>query len=166
MPIFIAASGPLAAKLAGRAATASSRPAAKTRQLYEELMANLAEGAEKAERDPSAIRKMIEIKVSYDRDLDDAFESCEYWAALGLSHEQKARHRRPDRDGTGRRRERRQGAQPLHRLRRSRRGDRADLPYVELGFEDLVLHAPGDDQQRFLDQFAATSLPALREQLS
>jgi coenzyme F420-dependent glucose-6-phosphate dehydrogenase len=38
------------------------------------------------------------------------------------------------------------------------------LPYVELGFEDLVLHAPGHDQKRFLDQFGADVLPALREE--
>jgi coenzyme F420-dependent glucose-6-phosphate dehydrogenase len=38
------------------------------------------------------------------------------------------------------------------------------MPYVDLGFEDLILHAPGDDQRRFLDQFAADVLPALREE--
>jgi len=40
----------------------------------------------------------------------------------------------------------------------------AIMPYVELGFEDLVLHAPGNDQRRFLDQFAADVLPALRDE--
>ncbi|HVV89395.1 MAG TPA: F420-dependent glucose-6-phosphate dehydrogenase, partial [Solirubrobacterales bacterium] len=40
----------------------------------------------------------------------------------------------------------------------------AIMPYVDLGFEDLVLHAPGDDQRRFLDRFAADVLPALREE--
>jgi coenzyme F420-dependent glucose-6-phosphate dehydrogenase len=34
-------------------------------------------------------------------------------------------------------------------------------PYVELGFEELVLHAPGEDQSRFLEQFAADVLPLL-----
>jgi coenzyme F420-dependent glucose-6-phosphate dehydrogenase len=36
-------------------------------------------------------------------------------------------------------------------------------PYVELGFEDLVMHAPGADQRRFIDQFGADVLPLLRE---
>jgi coenzyme F420-dependent glucose-6-phosphate dehydrogenase len=35
-------------------------------------------------------------------------------------------------------------------------------PYVELGFSTLVLHAPGDDQARFLDAFSADVLPRLR----
>ncbi len=34
--------------------------------------------------------------------------------------------------------------------------------YVALGFDHLVFHAPGEDQQRFLDQFAADVVPRLR----
>ena len=33
--------------------------------------------------------------------------------------------------------------------------------YAELGFEELVLHAPGQDQVRFLDEFAEDVLPLL-----
>jgi coenzyme F420-dependent glucose-6-phosphate dehydrogenase len=35
-------------------------------------------------------------------------------------------------------------------------------PYVDLGFQDLVIHAPGHDQRRFLQQFSADVLPLLR----
>src|ERR1700743_3086124 len=84
VPIFIAASGPLAAKLAGRRGDGFISTSGKDPQLYKDLMANLAEGAEKAERDPAEIRKQIEIKVSYDRDYDAAFEACKIWSALGL----------------------------------------------------------------------------------
>ncbi len=34
--------------------------------------------------------------------------------------------------------------------------------YLDLGFDDLVLHAPGPDQGRFLEQFTADVLPGLR----
>jgi coenzyme F420-dependent glucose-6-phosphate dehydrogenase len=34
--------------------------------------------------------------------------------------------------------------------------------YLDLGFDDLVLHAPGFDQPHFLDQFSADVLPLLR----
>src|SRR5215475_7547511 len=80
VPIFIAASGPLAAKLAGRRGDGFISTSGKDPDLYRDLMANLAEGAEKAERDPNEIRKQIEIKVSYDRDADLALESCRPWA--------------------------------------------------------------------------------------
>jgi coenzyme F420-dependent glucose-6-phosphate dehydrogenase len=164
VPIFIAASGPLAAKLAGRRGDGFISTSGKDPQLYKDLMANLAEGAEKAERDPGAIRKQIEIKVSYDRAYDDAFESCKIWSALGLSHEQKAGIDDP----IEMERVADENADKAHnRFIVSSNPDEvieAIMPYVELGFEDLVLHAPGNDQKRFLDQFAADVLPALRDE--
>ena len=36
-------------------------------------------------------------------------------------------------------------------------------PYVELGFQHLVFHGPGDDQERFLRGFCGDVLPRLRE---
>jgi coenzyme F420-dependent glucose-6-phosphate dehydrogenase len=33
---------------------------------------------------------------------------------------------------------------------------------VELGFDELIVHAPGDDQARFLEQFGEDVLPLLR----
>ncbi|MBS1844283.1 MAG: glucose-6-phosphate dehydrogenase (coenzyme-F420) [Actinobacteria bacterium] len=164
VPIFIAASGPLAAKLAGRRGDGFISTSGKDPDLYRELMASLAEGAEKAERDPNAIRKMIEIKVSYDRDYDDAFESCKIWSALGLSHDQKAGIDDP----IEMERVADENADKAHnRFIVSSNPDdviEAVMPYVGLGFEDLVLHAPGHDQKRFLDQFAADVLPTLREE--
>ena len=164
MPIFIAASGPLAAKLAGRRGDGFISTSGKDPDLYRELMANLAEGAEKAERDPDAIRKMIEIKVSYDRNVDDAFEACKIWSALGLSHEQKAGIDDP----VEMERVADENADKAHN--RFIVSDDPDeviekiMPYVELGFEDLILHAPGDDQKRFLDEFSADVLPKLRDE--
>jgi coenzyme F420-dependent glucose-6-phosphate dehydrogenase len=37
--------------------------------------------------------------------------------------------------------------------------------YADLGFNHLVFHAPGADQARFLDQFAADVLPILNQRL-
>ncbi len=164
VPIFIAASGPLAAKLAGRRGDGFISTSGKDPELYKELIANLNEGAEKAERDPAQIRKQIEIKVSYDRDEDFAFEACKPWSALGLTHEQKAGIDDP----IEMERVADENADQAHK--RFIVSDDCDsvvekiLPYVELGFEDLVLHAPGHDQKRFLDQFGADVLPTLREE--
>jgi coenzyme F420-dependent glucose-6-phosphate dehydrogenase len=164
VPIFIAASGPLAAKLAGRLGDGFISTSGKDPDLYRELITNLAEGAEKAERDAKQIRKMIEIKVSYDREVEIAFESCKLWSALGLSHEQKAGIDDP----VEMERVADENADKAHN--RFIVSDEPDeviekiMPYVDLGFEDLILHAPGDDQKRFLDQFAADVLPALRDE--
>ena len=159
VPIYVAASGPLAAKLAGRVGDGFICTSGKDPALYEELLGKVAEGAEAAGRDPAAIRKMIEIKVSYDRDAQQARDNCRWWAALALTPEQK--------EGVD---------DPIEMERLAdESADRAHTrfivsndpeeivegirPYVELGFEELVLHAPGNDQARFLDQFSEDVLP-------
>jgi coenzyme F420-dependent glucose-6-phosphate dehydrogenase len=163
VPIYVAASGPLAAKLAGRAGDGFICTSGKDPALYEELLAKVVEGAEAAGRDPAGIRRMIEVKVSYDRDRERALDSCRWWAALALTPEQK------------------EGVEdPLEMERLAdENADRAptrfitsDDPeeivagigrYIELGFEELILHAPGEDQSRFLEQFGEDVLPLLRE---
>src|SRR4051794_16457626 len=89
VPIYVAASGPLAAKLAGRVGDGFICTSGKDPQLYVELLDNVRQGAEKAGRDYESIRRMIEIKVSYDRDLEVAREACAFWAALALTPEEK-----------------------------------------------------------------------------
>src|SRR4051794_18338305 len=89
VPIYVAASGPLAAKLAGRVGDGFICTSGKDPELYETLLGKVAEGAEAAGRDPAAIRRMIEVKVSYDRDHDFARDACGWWAALALTPEEK-----------------------------------------------------------------------------
>jgi coenzyme F420-dependent glucose-6-phosphate dehydrogenase len=162
VPIYVAASGPLAAKLAGRAGDGFICTSGKDPALYEELLGKVAEGAEAAGRDPAGIRRMIEIKVSYDRDHQRAFDNCRWWAALAIPPD--------ERDGVG-------DAIEMERLA-DEYADRAHTrfitsddpeeiaagirPYIELGFEELILHAPGEDQARFLEQFSEDVLPLLR----
>jgi coenzyme F420-dependent glucose-6-phosphate dehydrogenase len=161
VPIYVAASGPLAAKLAGRVGDGFICTSGKDPALYEELLGKVAEGAEGAGRDPAEVRRMIEVKVCYDRDRQFAVDACTWWAALALSPEQK------------------EGVEdPLEMERLAdENADRApsrfivsDDPaeiaagirhYAELGFEELILHAPGQDQVRFLDEFAEDVLPLL-----
>jgi coenzyme F420-dependent glucose-6-phosphate dehydrogenase len=163
VPIYVAASGPLAAKLAGRVGDGFICTSGKDPALYDELLAKVIEGAEAAGRDPGAIRHMIEIKVSYDRDRDRAFENTHPWAALALKPEQK------------------EGIDDPIEMERVADANLDQAPsrficsddpeevvekigvYVEHGFQELLLHAPGPDQSRFLQQFSADVLPVLRD---
>jgi coenzyme F420-dependent glucose-6-phosphate dehydrogenase len=163
VPIYVAASGPLAAKLAGRLGDGFICTSGKRPELYEELLGKLAEGAQQAGRDPDAIPKMIEIKVSYDDNRDHAARNCEWWAALALTPEEKAGTEDPI---------------EMERLADAA-ADRAhtrfivsDDPdevvekiktYVDLGLTELVFHHPGEDQRRALELFARDVLPRLRE---
>jgi coenzyme F420-dependent glucose-6-phosphate dehydrogenase len=166
VPIFIAASGPLAAKLAGRMGDGFICTSGKDEALYDQLLAKLAEGAEAAGRDPATIRRMIEVKVSYDRDRELAFTNTHPWAALALKPEQK--------EGIDDPLEMERVADANVDQAPSRFICSADpdevveriAAYAALGFEDLVLHAPGPDQTRFLEQFGEDVLPRLRDRVS
>jgi coenzyme F420-dependent glucose-6-phosphate dehydrogenase len=163
VPVYVAAAGPLAAKLVGRTADGFICTSGKKAELYEELIAHLEQAAVDAGRDPAEIDRMIEIKVSYDTDSEQALRACDWWGALALKPEQKMGVEDP---------------LELERLADENVGqahtrfivstdpqevaDRIQ-PYLDLGFRHLVLHGPGADQGRFLRLFARDVLPLLRE---
>jgi coenzyme F420-dependent glucose-6-phosphate dehydrogenase len=161
VPIYVAASGPLAAKLAGRVGDGFICTSGKDPALYEELLGKVAEGAEAAGRDPAEIRRMIEVKVCYDRDRQYAFEACNWWAALALTPEQKEGVEDPLE--MERLADENVERAPSRFIVGNDPEEIADgiRHYVDLGFEELVLHAPGQDQRRFLDEFAEDVLPLL-----
>jgi coenzyme F420-dependent glucose-6-phosphate dehydrogenase len=162
IPIYVAAGGPKAAALVGRIGDGFICTSGKGEDLYHSLLGALADGAGEAGRDAGQITKQIEIKVSYDHDVQYAKEACAPWAALALTAEEKG------------------GTEDPIEMERLAEGalDRAhtrfivsDDPeevvekigwYVELGFEELIFHLPGEDQQRQLDAFAGDVLPLLK----
>src|SRR5262249_3436218 len=90
VPIHIAASGPAAARLAGRVASGFICTSGKGMDLYTEtLLPAVRESSEKAGRAVSDIELSIEMKVSFDTDLDRARADTHYWAALALSGDEK-----------------------------------------------------------------------------
>jgi coenzyme F420-dependent glucose-6-phosphate dehydrogenase len=166
LPIYVAASGPLAAKLAGRVGDGFICTSGKDPALYDELLGKVEEGAAQASRDAAGIRRMIEIKVSYDRDLELAFKNTEFWAALALAPEQKEGIEDP----IEMERVANENLDKAH-TRFICSNDPEEVVekiavYSELGFDELVLHAPGPDQARFLEQFGADVLPLLRERVT
>jgi coenzyme F420-dependent glucose-6-phosphate dehydrogenase len=161
VPIYVAASGPLAAKLAGRVGDGFICTSGKDPGLYTELLGKVEEGARDAERDPSQIKRMIEVKVSYDRDREQAVRNCEWWAALALTPEQKEGVEDP----IEMERLADENAGNAHtRFIASNDADEiveAIGTYVDLGFDELVLHFPGPDQSTAISEFAADVLPKL-----
>jgi coenzyme F420-dependent glucose-6-phosphate dehydrogenase len=163
IPIYIAASGPLAAKLAGRMGDGYIATSGKDPQLYLDLLGSLKEGAESAGRRLDDIDKFIEIKVSYDKDVDYAKEACHFWAPLALKPEEKT--------GIDDATEMEQAADKILDRAHTRfvvSNDPDEVlekiaPYVEVGFNHLVFHGPGHDQERFLRQFCGEVLPKLHD---
>jgi coenzyme F420-dependent glucose-6-phosphate dehydrogenase len=162
--LYVAASGPAAARLAGRTADGFICTSGKGIELYRDtLLPAVREGAEKAGRDYDLIEKMIEVKVSFDPDRARALSNCQEWAALALPGEKKTGVEDP--------REMERLAGELSAEEAATRWIVSDDPdehvaaiwqYVELGFTHLVFHSPGSDQSRFLQLYGEQILPRLR----
>jgi coenzyme F420-dependent glucose-6-phosphate dehydrogenase len=164
VPIYVAASGALAARLAGRLGDGFICTSGKARQLYTEtLLPAVAEGLAKAGREAGSIERMIEMKVSFDPDRKRALEDTRHWAALALSPEEKTGVEDPVEM------EKLADALPIERaagrwIVSSDPDEHVErlAETIDLGFTHLVFHAPGPDQQRFIDLYSEQVLPRLR----
>ena len=163
IPIYVAAGGPQVARYAGRAGDGMICTSGKGMELYrDKLMPAVDEGLAKAGRDGAGYDRTIEIKLSFDLDHDRALENTRFWAPLSLTAEQKQEYDDPTAM------ERAAEELPIEQIA-SRWIVTADpdevveqiRPYLDLGLNHLVFHAPGHDQQRFLDQFSEHVLPRL-----
>jgi coenzyme F420-dependent glucose-6-phosphate dehydrogenase len=162
IPVYVAASGPLAAKLAGRVADGYIATSGKEPRLYTDLLAALTEGAEAAGRDVNRIDKFIEIKVSYDKGIEYAMNACQFWAPLALTPDEKT--------GIDDAVEMEQAADKILDRAHTRfivSNDPDEVVekialYVDLGFNHLVFHGPGHDQERFLRVLRGRSAEASR----
>jgi len=165
IPLLIAAGGPQMAKYAGRVGDGFICTSGKGAELYrDQLLPAVDEGARESGRDPSQLDKMIEVKVSFDTDRQRALDDTRLWGALALSGQEKTGVEDPI--------EMERLADALPTERTASRWIVSTDPeehvqqirfYIDLGFNHLVFHAPGNDQRRFLDLYAERVMPLLRK---
>jgi coenzyme F420-dependent glucose-6-phosphate dehydrogenase len=164
VPVYVAASGPTVAKMAGEIADGYICTSGKALELYKQtLLPNVEAGMQDTGRAWGSIDRMIEMKVSFDTDRARALEDTRHWAALALSPEEKVSVEDP------REMEKLADALPVERTAKrwivSTDPDEhveTIRPYFDLGFRHLVFHAPGPDQKRFLRLYGEQVLPRLR----
>lgn len=164
VPIYVAGAGPLIAKYAGRAGDGFICTSGKAETLYTEtLLPNVAAGLAESGRAGKPYERMIEVKVSFDPDRERALNDTRGWAALSLTPEEKHSVEDPLEM------ERLAAALPIERIASrwivSSDPDEhvaAIRRYVDLGFDHLVFHSPGDDQSRFIALYGKEILPRLR----
>ncbi|MGE6742970.1 glucose-6-phosphate dehydrogenase (coenzyme-F420) [Allorhizobium pseudoryzae] len=164
VPIYIAGAGPVMAKYAGLTGEGFICTSGKAPELYTEtLLPKLTEGLAQAGRPEKAVARMIEMKVSFDADMARAMDDTRYWAALSLTPEEKMSVEDPV--------EMQRLADSLPIERAAKRWIVSTDPdehverirrYIDLGFDHLVFHMPGQDQRRALSLYAEQVLPRLR----
>ncbi len=167
VPVYIGAAGPAATRLAGRIADGFITTSGKDPALYTEtLLPALDEGLGKAGRTRDDIDTLIEVKVSYHPDPQEALERTRFWAPLALTADEKMGIHDPIEM-------QRRGAElPIERVASRFIVSSDPDEHVEriaqiahLGFRHLVFHDPGHDQAAFLDRYRRDILPRLRERL-
>ncbi len=165
VPIYVAAGGPVVAKYAGRVGDGFICTSGKGPELYQDkLIPAVDDGLAAAGRDRSQLDRMIEIKLSYDPDPEQAMENTRFWAPLALTAEQKhGLHDPIEMQAAG-------AALPIEQIASRwivssdpHEAVAAIRPYLDYGFDHLVFHGPGHDQSRFLSCFTEQVVPLLRE---
>ena len=163
IPLYISAGGALSRSSSAAPATDSSAPAASRGRSIARNCCPISPAASQRPRAEDSVERMIEMKVSFDTDRARARDDTRHWAALALTAEEKLAVEDP------REMERLADALPVERaasrwIVSSDPGEQVEAirPYVEMGFRHLVFHAPGPDQERFLELYARDVLPRLR----
>lgn len=164
IPVYVAAGGPVVARYAGRVGDGFICTSGKGMALYQqELVPAINEGIAKAGRTPESLDRMIEVKLSYDHDAEFALNATRFWAPLSLTAEQKHSVH------SSQEMERLADELPIEQVAKrwivASTPDEAlegIRPYLEAGFTNLVIHFPGADQVRFMEQFSADVAPKLR----
>lgn len=165
IPVYVAAGGPLVARYAGRAGDGFIATSGKGEELYrEKLLPAVDEGLAKSGRTREDLDRMLEVKLSWDPDREQAVANCRFWAALSLTAEQKHGTSDPlEMERLGDELSDEQVASRWIVTDDPEEVVEAVRPYVEWGFNHLVFHGPGQDQSRFLSTFAERVLPGLRQ---
>lgn len=165
IPIYIAAGGPVVAKYSGRVGDGFICTSGKGRELYEDkLMPAVDAGLAASSRTRDQLDRMIEIKLSFDPDAEQARENTRFWAPLSLTAEQKhGLHDPIEMQAAG-------AALPIEQIASRwivtndpHEAVDAIKPYLDFGFNHLVFHGPGHDQSRFLTSFTEQVVPLLRK---
>ena len=161
-PIFVAASGPVTARRAGRNVDGFITIGGPTDRLGP-LITRFAEGAREAGRDPAKMPKVVQLHLSWAPTDEDAMRNALVeWPNGGMrfprsdirspwEFDQLARTVRPE-DFAG-------------RMVVSADLDvhRADIQrHLDLGFDRVYLHNVGRNQAEFLETFGRDVLPGLR----
>jgi coenzyme F420-dependent glucose-6-phosphate dehydrogenase len=165
IPLYISSLVPASARFAGEYGDGLITAGGDEPDTYEEMLRNFAGGAKEAGRNASRAPRMIELAVAYTDDEDAAIEARKaYWAGTfvpAMFTEKIYTPELSEKNGkiVGADTIRKAGcfsADPNEHVTHAQK-------YVDLGFDHLIFHSAGPDQQAFIDGYGRDVLPRLRE---
>jgi coenzyme F420-dependent glucose-6-phosphate dehydrogenase len=161
VPMYVAASGPTVAKMAGLYADGFMTLHTGS-DAHRKALESFKEGAKNADRSYEEIPRMIETKISYDEDYEKALQSLSRWrSGLIPNIFSKRIHDPRELDRLGE-------TVDIEKL--------ADLVFtdmdsiiklveglVEDGFNEVEVGSSSPDEEKFIEEFGKKALPYLKE---
>lgn len=165
IPLVVAAIGPINSRVAGRYAdgwmatggTGSIDP-------YDKLLRAVDEGARAAQRDPSTLLRLMEMRVVYTSDRAQGLKDARLWASVYL--------RDRDKYGIYDPRDLQYESDFLPDEMIAKGWFMSDDPdqhvalaerYIQMGFNQLFFHTPGPNQRQFIEFYGQHVIPKLRQ---
>jgi len=165
IPLYISSLVPASARFAGEHGDGLITAGGEEPDTYKEMLQNFVAGAKEAGRNARGEPRMIELAVAYTDDEDAAIEARKaYWAGTFVPAMFTERIYTPElseKNGkiVGADTIREAGcfsADPDEHVKHAQK-------YIGLGFDHLIFHSAGPDQQAFIEGYGRDVLPRLRE---
>lgn len=164
IPLYISTLSPESASYAGKYGDGLITTGGKQPDMYRAMLKNFEQGAREAGKDPAKMPHMIELNVAYTQDIQAAIqEQLKYWAGTYIPalfdqkiyspamSQQNGEVVGPDtvqKTGCF-------SSNPEDHIKYARQ-------HIDLGFNVLIFHAAGPDQNAFIEGYGRDILPKLR----
>ena len=165
VPIYISSMVPNSATFAGKHGDGLITVGGEEPDTYKGIFKNFAAGAKEARKTASRMPKMIELAVDYADDEEKAIEIRKaYWAGTAVPALFTERIYTPEMsEQNGKvvgsdtiKKSTCISADASEHVRHAQR-------YIDLGFDHLIFHSAGPDQQKFIEFYGRDVLPRLRQ---
>ncbi|HXJ01725.1 MAG TPA: TIGR03557 family F420-dependent LLM class oxidoreductase [Micropepsaceae bacterium] len=165
IPIYVSTLVPESAETAGRCGDALITVGGEEPETYRKILENFEAGARETGRSPSTMPRMVELAVAYTDDVEKAVElRMAYWAGTFVPalftekiytpemSEQNGKIIGPDivKKAVC------ISADPEDHIKFAQN-------YIDMGFDHLIFHSAGPDQQAFIEAYGRHVLPRLRQ---
>ena len=165
--IYIAASGPRGAELAGRFGDGFLTLPFPDNQYTDVLFPAMEKGAKVAGRDPSKIERLMELQMSYDEDYDKAVASARWWAPTVMPIFFKAPISDPREIEAHGKLVSEEGLLTGWFISSSLDDHIKNIEhYIKLGFNNIHLQSSSPDESNFIHTFGKKVLPYIRDNYS